>query len=66
MTVYVIFHCDAWKMYDSMRLIGVATKTKLDKVLKAIKKKCKYSDEDMETYIYIHETTTNDIKSMDI
>lgn len=66
MTVYVIFHCDQWQSYESMRLIGTATDSNLVEVLNAIQKKLKYSDEDMETYIYVEETTPNDVKSMNI
>ena len=66
MWVYVIFHCDQWQSYESMRLIGVATKSSLNRVLRAIQKKLKYSDEDMETYIYVQETKTNDVKDMNI
>jgi len=66
MKVFVLFHCDAWKSFASMRFIGVCTKTQLKKTLRAIKKECKYSDEDMETYIYIKETELNNISEMDI
>jgi len=66
MPVYVIFHCDQWQSYESMRLIGVATKSKLKHVLNVIKKTLHYSDEDMKTYIYIEEATTNDIQGMNI
>lgn len=66
MLVYIIFHCDQWQTYDSMRLIGVATKSKLKHVLRVIKKELHYSKEDMETYIYIEEATTNDIEGMNI
>lgn len=66
MSVYVLFHCDQWQSYDSMRLIGVATKSSLKHVLHVIQKKLKYSDHDMETYIYVHETITNDTNDMDI
>ena len=66
MKIYVIFHCDIWKSYESMRFIGVATESKLRHVLRTIQKECKYSDEDMDNYIYIRETITNDTKEMDI
>ena len=66
MLVYVIFHCDEWKSYDSRRLIGTATKSSLQHVLNVIKRKKKYSDEDMQTYIDIDETFTNDVESMNI
>lgn len=66
MEAYVIFHCDAWKSFESMRFIGVATKSRLKKVLRAIKKECEYTDEDMETYIYIRPTQINVISEMDI
>lgn len=64
--VYVIFHCDQWQSYESMRLIGVATEAKLREVLHAIQKGLKYSEEDMNTYIYIKETIPDDISSMNI
>ena len=66
MWVFVIFHCDQWQSYSSMRLIGVATKSQLKHVLHAIKKKLRYSDDDMDTYIYVEETKTNDIPNMNI
>ena len=66
MKVYVIFHCDAWKSWASMRFIGVCTESHLRKVLRKIQKECEYSDEDLDTYIYVKETITNDIAEMDI
>ena len=66
MGIYIILHCDAWKSFASMRLIGVCTKSHLKKVLRAIKKECEYTDEDMETYIYIKESELNCISEMDI
>lgn len=66
MQVYVLFHCDQWQSYASMRLIGVVTKSKLKHTLHVIQKKCKYSSEDMEKYIYIIEMKTNDISGMNI
>lgn len=64
--VYVIFHCDQWQSYESMRLIGVATEAKLTEVLLAIQEKLNYSEEDMNTYIYIKETFPDDVDSMNI
>ena len=64
--IYVLFHCDAWQSYESMRFIGVVTETFLDKTLRKIKKECGYSEEDMEKYIYVEETITNDFKDMNI
>lgn len=66
MRVFVIFHCDEWKSHSSMRLIGVATNSSLKHVLHVIQEKCGYSKEDMETYIYVCETTTNDTEAMNI
>ena len=66
MIIYVIFHCDAWKSYSSMRLIGVCTESKLREMLRAIQEECKYTDEDMDTYIYIKEKLLDDIEDMDI
>ena len=66
MLVYILFHCDAWQSYDSMRFIGVVTKTHLKKALRKIKKECGYTDDDMEKYIFIRETNTNDLENMDI
>ena len=66
MTVYVLFHCNEWKEYSSMRIIGVSDKSHLKRTLQAIKKECNYSKEDMETYIYIRETAMNDLKDMNI
>lgn len=66
MQVYVIFHCDEWQSYSSMRLIGVATEEGLNNVLRTIQKECGYSNEDMDTYIYVKQTTTDDTSEMDI
>lgn len=66
MLVYVISHCDQWHSYDSFRLIGVASEEKLDSVLAAIQKKCRYTDEDMEDYIDITEAWVDDIENMNI
>jgi len=63
MEVYVLFHCNQWKSYDSYRLIGVVSKTKLQKALKEIKKECAYDDEDMETYIAIEKCDMNNLYS---
>ena len=64
--VYVLFHCDAWQSYASMRFIGVVTEKHLDKTLRKIKRECGYSEEDMEKYVFIREATTNDLQNMDI
>ena len=66
MQIYVIFHCNEWQEYASMRLIGTASETQLEEVLSKIQKKLKYSDEDMEKYIYTELTWLNDTKSMNI
>lgn len=65
-TVYAIFHCDQWQSYESMRLIGIASEDNLDAVLKKIQKKCRYKDEDMATFIYVHATTMDDTDDMNI
>lgn len=66
MKVFVIFHCDEHQSYASMRLIGTATKSSLKHVLHVIQKKLHYSKDDMNTYIYVKETITNDTKNMNI
>ena len=66
MLVYVIFHCNEWQEYASMRLIGTASEEQLEEVLSKIQKKLKYSDEDMEKYIYVESTWPNDTQSMNI
>ena len=53
MTLYVLFHCDEWKSYSSMRFIGVVDKEHLEKSLRKIKQEQGYTKEDMETYIYM-------------
>lgn len=60
-TLYVLFHCDEWKTWSSMRFIGVVDSEHLDKSLRKIKKEQGYSKEDMETYIYIDEVALNDL-----
>ena len=32
--MYIYFHCDAWKNYDSMRLVGVFDETHLRKAVR--------------------------------
>ena len=66
MKVYVLFHCDQWKSYDSYRLIGVVSKTNLKKALNKIKKECNYDKEDMETYIAIEECDMDNLEELDI
>lgn len=66
MGVYVIFHCNQWHEYASMRLIGVTTEDKLDEVLAFIKKQLDYSDQDMVDYIHTEYTDVDDIESMNI
>lgn len=60
MTVYLINHCNAWHEYSSFRLIAVVSGSKLDTTLNKIKKKLKYTDEDMDTYIDIDSVELND------
>lgn len=54
-TVFVIFDCDQWKSKQSMRLIMVSSEEKLESNLATIKADHGYTDEDMETYIYVEE-----------
>lgn len=61
MKTYVLFHCDEWRSYESYRLIGVASEKNLEKALKQIKKECKYTDEDLATYVSIVECKIDDL-----
>lgn len=58
--IFVIFDCDQWKSWCSMRFIMVSDEDNLERNLAVIKKKREYSDEDMETYIYIENAYMND------
>lgn len=66
MKVYVLFHCDAWKSYDSYRLIGVVSKTSLKKALKKIQKECDYCKEELDAYVAIEERDMNNLKDLNI
>lgn len=66
MKVYVLFHCNQWKSYDSYRLIGVVSKTTLKQALNKIQKECAYSKEDLNTYIAIEECYMNNLKDLNI
>lgn len=60
-TLHVLFHCDAWKSYSSMRFIGVVDEEHLEKALRKIKREQQYSNEDMETYIFDKEINLNEL-----
>lgn len=66
MKAYVLFHCDVWQSYDSYRLIGVVSKTNLNKALNKIQKECNYDKEDMKTYIAIEECDMNNLNELNI
>ena len=59
--VYVFFHCDIWKSYNSMRFIGVVDEKNYDKAYNKIKREQHYSKQDMEDYIFVKETELNDL-----
>lgn len=61
MDVYVIYHCNAWKERSSFRLIGVVQERNVDEAYDVIKKECGYTNEDMETYIYVERVLLNDL-----
>ena len=65
-TVYVIFHCNQWHEYSSMRLIGVASEEGLRDVLTEIQRQLGYSDQDMDDFIHVECTTVDNIECMDI
>lgn len=59
--VYIIFDCDEWKSRNSMRLIMVSDTEHLKDNLSDIKFNKNYTDEDMETYIFIQEAEINEL-----
>jgi hypothetical protein len=61
MTIYIIFDCNQWKSRDSMRFLATADEKNLDSILATIQRDKEYTPQDMETYIYIEETTLNTI-----
>ena len=61
MQLVVLNHCNQWHEYSSFRLIGVIEEDNLSKAIEDIKKECKYSDEDIETYIDISYTDLNEL-----
>ena len=63
MTVYIINSCNEWHEYSSFRLITVVTESNLQKALNLIKKRWKYSDDDMEKYIDVTSTELTDYKT---
>lgn len=73
---YILFNCDEWKGYSSMRLVGVFNRTQLIKILKRRIKKGEYefgrdikeidnlSIQEIDAslvYGYIQETRLNEI-----
>ena len=60
MTIYCIYDCDEWKSRDSMRLICVCDDEHKADMLHAIQRDHSYTDEDMETYIFVEEMKLND------
>ncbi len=64
--VYVIFHCNQWHEYSSMRLIGVASEDGLRDVLTEIQRQLDYSDQDMDEFIHVERTTVDNIECMNI
>lgn len=59
--IYVFFHCDIWKSYDSMRFIGAVDEDNYEKAYNKIKREQHYSKQDMEDYIFVKETELNDL-----
>ena len=60
-SVCVIFSCDEHQTRSSFRLIGVVYEDSIDEALKSIKEEWDYSDEDIETYIYVEYCELNDL-----
>lgn len=60
-SVYVIFDCDEWKSRSSMRLVCVCEPKKLAAVRDAIQAEREYTDEEMDTYIYIEKVALNEV-----
>lgn len=59
MKVLVIFHCNEWKDYSSMRLIGVTDEWNFESAKRHIKANMGYTEQDWETYIYVEERELN-------
>lgn len=64
MDLYVFFDCNEWKEYSSFRFICVVDHDHYMDAYEKIKKERGYSDEEMETFIYIEETTLNDLENI--
>lgn len=65
-SVYVIFHCNEWHEYSSMRLIGVASEENFTEVMEKIREKLGYSEQDMQDYIYWELADVDDVSSMNL
>lgn len=61
MDLFVIYDCDKWKSRSSLRLIMVSDAKTLESNLATIKRDRNYTDDDMETYIFVEEVTLNKI-----
>lgn len=61
MTLHVIYHCNEWQEYSSFRLIGIVDSDHLDKSLKKIKRECGYTNEEMNTYIFVEMVKLNEL-----
>ncbi len=61
MTIYNIYHCNEWKEYSSFRFIGSVEESELENTWRKIKKGTKYTNEEMETYIYVDKVELNEL-----
>lgn len=62
MNLYVIYHCNEWQEYSSFRLIGVVEEGELHNALELIKQELKYTDEEMNNYIYVDNKILNELE----
>ena len=62
MYIYNIYDCDECQSYPSFRFLATCDAEHLDDILKQIKEDHKYSNEEMETYIYIDTVLLNNYK----
>ena len=59
--VIVIYSCDEWKTYSSMRIIMISDLEHLTENLNKIKTAYNYSADDMEKYIYTEKMNINEL-----
>ena len=62
MSLAIIYHCNQWQEYSSFRLIGVVEEGFEYDALRKIQQELKYTDDDMQTYIYVQYVDLNELE----